>query len=184
MFKFKLRQKCPLALGKMDVNPTLYKGFHRDPCPDPTNALLWVKPDWSDRVSWTGQDMPRNKQKKWWKYSDILLQTLSKQWGIGGSWTPWCCPVKYWPVSWKKLNQTINTQCPLILQNLTTHKWWTTSACFKHIPGGFMWSPCGRGWVANNSFLIFSITILTSYPLIFFFFLDQESYSDYPLYRH
>lgn len=46
-----------------------------------------------------------------------------------------------------------NTWCPLILKNLTTHKWWTTSACFKHVPGGFVWSPCGKGWMTNNNFL-------------------------------
>lgn len=41
--KLRLGQKCPLALGKMDVNPILYKEFQR--CPDPRTALFWDRVD-------------------------------------------------------------------------------------------------------------------------------------------
>lgn len=96
----------------------------------------------------------------------------------------WCHLVKYWPV-------VLNPHKPSALSLLWLCRAWllsewrtAISACFEHAPGGFMWSPCGR-WITNSCFLIFSITLLTSYPLsIFSFFLNEESYSNYSLYRH
>ena len=86
--------------------------FCRYPCPDTRTVLLGQTKDWSGRVSWTGQQMPRNKQtgenivilypkhfpsNEWFVVPEpgtSLVTFHSPEW-ISFSW---CCLVKYWPV--------------------------------------------------------------------------------------
>lgn len=71
------------CIGNKRCDHTLHKGFCRWPWPDTRTVALGQTKDQSGRVSWIGQQMQKNR----WAYSDTLLQTLSKQRVICGSWT-------------------------------------------------------------------------------------------------